>query len=154
DVLRADRGVAVARSSVASLTAQARDVSNLVKQGLGIRNDLLAAQVARSNAQQREIQSRNRLSIAWAPYNPHLCRPRETVRPLTDLAPEAASPAAARGEATSDAPLTPETDPIVPDEAEIRGLGNRALMNRPELASLAEQAHAQQAQAAAERAKT
>ncbi len=151
DVLRADRGVAVARSSVNSLTAQARDVSNLVKQGLGIRNDLLAAQVARSNARQREIQSRNRLSIAWAAYNRYLCRPMETVVPLTDLAPE---PPSSPGGEELDALILPDSDPIVPDEAEIRELGNRALMNRPELTSLSEQAHAQQAQAAAERAKT
>jgi outer membrane protein TolC len=152
DVLRADRGVAVARSSVTSLTAQARDVSNLVKQGLGIRNDLLAAQVARANAQQREIQSRNRLSIAWAAYNRYLCRAMETVVPLADLAPE--PPSSAGGDPTSDTLLMQDSGPIVPDEAEIRALGDRALASRPELASLSEQARAQQAQAAAERAKT
>ncbi len=150
DVLRADRGVAVAQSSVTSLTAQARDVSNLVRQGLGIRNDLLAAEVARANAQQREIQSRNRLSIAWAAYNRYLCRPMETVVPLSDLAPE--DPPA--GGPTPDAMRVPNSGPIVPDETEIRALGDRALVRRPELASLAEQARAQQAQASAERAKT
>ncbi|MBV8381595.1 MAG: TolC family protein [Planctomycetaceae bacterium] len=152
DVLRADRGVAVARSSVTSLTAQARDVSNLVRQGLGIRNDLLAAQVARANAQQREIQSRNRLSIAWAAYNRYLCRPMETVVPLADLVQEPPSPAG--GEPTSDALSMEDSGPIVPDEAQIRALGDRALVSRPELASLSEQARAQQAQAATERAKT
>lgn len=154
DVLRADRGVAVARSSVTSLTAQARDVSNLVKQGLGIRNDLLAAQVARSNAHQREIQARNRLSIAWAAYNRYLCRPMETVVPLADLAPPNEAPPAPGGKAASDALLVQDPEPIVPDEVEIRALGDRALVARPELASLTEQARSQQAQAAAERAKT
>jgi outer membrane protein TolC len=153
DVLRADRGVAVARSSVTSLTAQARDVSNLVKQGLGIRNDLLAAQVARSNAQQREIQTRNRLSIAWAAYNRYLCRPMETVVPLTDLVPESEAPAPAPGGHAMDAALAADLEPVVPDEAEIRALGDRALMHRPELASLSEQAHAHRAQAEVERAK-
>ena len=105
------------RASVASLTAQARDVSNLVGQGLGIRNDLLAARVARANAQQREIQSRNRLNIAWAAYNRYLCRPLETVVPLADLAPEPPSPAG--GEPASDALPIPDAGPIVPDEAEI-----------------------------------
>ncbi|MGB0067709.1 MAG: TolC family protein, partial [Isosphaeraceae bacterium] len=89
DVLRANRGVAVAESNVVSLTAQARDVANLVTQGRGIRNDLLAAQVARANAQQRNIQARNRLSIAWATYNRYLCRSMDTVVPLEELAHEA-----------------------------------------------------------------
>jgi outer membrane protein len=153
DVLRAGRGVAVAQSSVASLTAQARDVSNLVNRGRGIRNDLLAAQVARANAQQREIQARNRLSIAWAGYNRYLCRPMETVVPLVDLVPPPPS-AAPRGEHSTDAFLEPDAGPIVPDEAEIYSLSDLALRNRPELASLSEQAHAQQAQAETERAKT
>ncbi len=96
DVLRANRGVAVARSNVESLSAQARDVQNLVTQGRGIRNDLLAAQVARANAQQREIQARNRLSIAWATYNRYLCRPMDTVVPLEELAHEPPPPAARR----------------------------------------------------------
>jgi outer membrane protein TolC len=151
EVLRADRGVAVAHSSVASLTAQARDVSNLVQQGLGIRNDLLAARVARSNAQQREIQSRNRLSIAWAAYNRYLCRPMEMVVSLADLAPELTPPPA--GDRLPQALPADDPEPVAPDEAEIRALGDRALVNRPELASLSEQARAQQAQAAAERAK-
>jgi outer membrane protein len=152
DVLRAGRGVAVAQSSVASLTAQARDVSNLVNRGRGIRNDLLAAQVARANAQQREIQARNRLSIAWAGYNRYLCRPMETVVPLVDLVPPPS--AAPPDEPSTDAFLAPDAGPIVPDEAEIYSLSDLALRNRPELASLSEQAHAQQAQAEAERAKT
>ena len=92
DVLRASRGVAVAESNVVSLTAQARDVGNLVTQGRGIRNDLLAAQVARANAQQRKIQVRNRLSIAWATYNRYLCRPMDTVVPLEELAQEPPPP--------------------------------------------------------------
>jgi hypothetical protein len=54
---------------------------NLVKQGLGIRNDLLAAQAARCNSRQREIQARNRLAIAWATYNRYFYRPLETVVP-------------------------------------------------------------------------
>ncbi len=154
DVLRADRGVAVARSNVSSLASQARDVGNLVKQGLSIRNDLLAAQVARSNARQREIQAKNRLSIAWAAYNRYLCRPMETVVPLADLAPPE-PPAAANGRAADPAALLEaDPEPIVPDEGEIRALGDLALQNRPELRSLSEQARSGHEQAAAERAKT
>ncbi len=152
EVLRAGRGVAVARSHVTSLTAQARDVSNLVKQGRSIRNDLLAARVARANAQQREIQASNRLSLAWAGYNRYLCRPMETVVPLVDLAPEL--PPSLQGERGTDALLVPDANPIVPDETEIETLSTLALRNRPELASLSAQARAQQAEAATERAKT
>ena len=53
DVLRSNRGVTVAESSVVSLSAQSHDVAKMVDHGRGIRNDLLAAQVARANAQQR-----------------------------------------------------------------------------------------------------
>lgn len=156
DVLRAGRGVAVARSSVASLSAQARDVSNLVREGRGIRNDLLAAQVARANAQQREIQARNRQSLAWAAYNRYLCRPMETVVPLVELATDR-PPAQAtlpRGVPALDPLGIPDPRPIVPDEAEIESLAQQALHNRPELAALAAQAAAQHADAATERAKT
>jgi outer membrane protein len=85
DVLRSNRGVTVAESSVVSLSAQSHDVAKMVDHGRGIRNDLLAAQVARANAQQRGIQARNRLSIAWATYNRCLCRPLEAIVPLTAL---------------------------------------------------------------------
>ena len=71
--------------------------------------------------------------------------------------PGGAGAAAARrpaGRASTDALLVPDAGPIVPDEAEIYALSDLAMHNRPELASLSEQAHAQQAQAEAERAKT
>ena len=152
DVLRANRGVAVAESNVVSLTAQARDVANLVTQGRGIRNDLLAAQVARANAQQRNIQARNRLSIAWATYNRYLCRSMDTVVPLEELAQEAPPPRS--GDAADTAMLMQDAEPIVVDEAQIQTMVLYAMKNRPELASLAEQARSIRAQAAAERAST
>ncbi|MBV8128841.1 MAG: TolC family protein [Planctomycetaceae bacterium] len=162
DVLRANRGVAVAESNVVSLTAQARDVANLVTQGRGIRNDLLAAQVARANAQQRNIQARNRLSVAWATYNRYLCRSMDTVVPLEELAQEAppqeAPPQEAlpprSGDAADTAMLMQDAEPIVVDEAQIQTMVLYAMKNRPELASLAEQARSIRAQAAAERANT
>ena len=152
DVLRANRGVAVAESNVVSLTAQARDVANLVTQGRGIRNDLLAAQVARANAQQRNIQARNRLSIAWATYNRYLCRSMDTVVPLEELAHEASPPRS--GDAAGTGMLMQDAGPIVVDEAQIETMVLYAMKNRPELASLAEQARSIRAQAAAERAST
>ena len=152
DVLRANRGVAVAESNVVSLTAQARDVANLVTQGRGIRNDLLAAQVALANAQQRNIQARNRLSIAWATYNRYLCRSMDTVVPLEELAHEPLPPR--RGDAADAAMLMQDAEPIVVDEAQIETMVLYAMKNRPELASLAEQSRSIHAQAAAERAST
>ncbi len=157
DVLRANRGVAVAESNVVSLTAQARDVANLVTQGRGIRNDLLAAQVARANARQRNIQARNRLSIAWATYNRYLCRSMDTVVPLEELAHEAPpheAPPPRSGDAADIAMLMQDAEPIVVDEAQIETMVLYAMKNRPELASLAEQARSIRAQAAAERAST
>ena len=152
DVLRANRGVAVAESNVVSLTAQARDVGNLVAQGRGIRNDLLAAQVARANAQQRKIQVRNRLSIAWATYNRYLCRPMDIVVPLEELSHEPPPPPS--GDAADRAMLLQDTEPITVDEAQIQTLIDHAMRNRPELASLSEQARSIHAQAAVERAST
>lgn len=156
EVLRAGRSVAVARSSVVSLSAQSRDVANLVREGRGIRNDLLAAQVARANAQQREIQARNRLSLAWAAYNRYLCRPMETVVPLVELATArpSARPSLPRGVPAIDPLAIPDPRPIVPDEAEIEALAQQAIHNRPELASLESQAAAQHADAVNARAKT
>ncbi len=142
----------MAQSNVASLTAQARDVGNLVTQGRGIRNDLLAAQVARANAQQRNIQARNRLSIAWATYNRYLCRPMETVVPLEELAQEPPPPAS--GDAVDQAMLALDTDPATVDDAQVQSLVERAMRNRSELTSLSEQARSIHAQAAAERAAT
>jgi outer membrane protein len=142
----------VAESNVVSLTAQARDVANLVTQGRGIRNDLLAAQVARANAQQRNIQARNRLSIAWATYNRYLCRSMDTVVPLEELAHEPLPPR--RGDAADAAMLMQDAEPIVVDEAQIQTMVLYAMKNRPELASLAEQSRSIHAQAAAERAST
>jgi outer membrane protein len=152
DVLRTNRGVAVARSNVESLSAQARDVKNLVTQGRGIRNDLLAAQVARANAQQREIQARNRLSIAWATYNRYLCRPMDTVVPLDELA--QAPPTPASGEVSDQDMLMQDLRPVTPDEAQIQTLVEYAMRNRSELAALSEQSRSIHAQAAAERAST
>ena len=151
DVLRANRGVAVAESNVVSLTAQARDVANLVTQGRGIRNDLLAAQVAApmpSSATSR----RNRLSIAWATYNRYLCRSMDTVVPLEELAHEAPPPRS--GDTADTAMLRQDAEPIVVDEEQIQTMVLYAMKNRPELASLAEQSRSIHAQAAAERAST
>ena len=150
-MLRSNRGVSVAEGSVASLSAQSRDVSNLVDQGRGIRNDLLAAQVARANAQQREIQARNRLSIAWAAYNRYLCRPLEAIVPLDELANDLRPDTGNKSAADL---INADRGQYAPDETQIRALVDRAITNRSELVSLTEQARSTYSQAAVERAKT
>jgi outer membrane protein TolC len=146
-VLRAGKALTVARSSVTSLDAQARDVANLVREGRRVRNDLLAAQVALANARQREIQQRNALVLAWATYNRYLRRPLGTVVSLEDLSVPAAdlsSPAASSG-----------SESLAPgEELELQRLTQRALGHRSEPVQLGEQARAQQAQARAQRAGT
>jgi len=144
-VLRAGRTLGVARSNVQSLAAHARDVGNLVQQGRGIRNDLLAAQVALANARQREILNRNQLSIAWATYNRYLNRPLAMTVPLQDLSvpPPSRDPADLAAEAARS-----ESEPL--NEEEVTALIDRALHDRPELVGLTEQARAYDARAAAE----
>ncbi len=155
-VLRSNRSLTVARSSVRSLTAQARDTANLVRQGRGIRNDLLAAQVARANAQQREIRAQTELSNAWAAYNRYLGRPLGTVVPLTEMAVEPQLPKQANlPEAIPDEPgELVDVKPVVADEALIQSLIERAVHNRSELSSLVEQARSYDRQAKAERSRT
>ncbi|PSH04557.1 MAG: TolC family protein [Acidobacteria bacterium] len=129
NVLRAQHALAVAQSSVVSLSAFAADVQNVHKQGLVPRNDMLAAQVALADARQREIQMNNTLDIARASYN------RLLGRPLT-------------------APVQIEeiTSTAVMDDAET--LTRLALQKRPEMAALAEQAKAYHEKAKSTRGET
>jgi outer membrane protein TolC len=146
-VLRAEKALAVTRSSVSSLTAQARDVTNLVEQGRRVRNDLLAAQVALANARQREIQQNNNLNIAWATYNRNLRRPLGTVVALQDFAAPPAEAGAASGAMVAATGALNSAD-----EFELQRLTQLAVRIRSEPAQLQEQARAQQAQARVERA--
>ena len=75
DVLRAERATAVADSSVMTLSAHVKDVSNLFAQGVVPRNDVLAVEVELANAEQRRLQARNALDLARAAYNRRLGRP-------------------------------------------------------------------------------
>ncbi len=150
-VLRAMRSLQVAKSSVVSLGAQVKDVSNLVDQGRGIRNDLLAAQVSLANAQQREIQQKNNLDVAWATYNRLLCRPLDFFVPLADLTAEV--PPSAKPGAESSA-VAGSGEALALDEQQFNALTAKALAMRPELAGLNEQALSLRSQAHAERAST
>lgn len=109
------RLVDVAASAEASLRAHQADVTRLYEQGIVARSDVLAAEVAVADAEQRAIEARAQLEIAQAIYNRWLDRPLDTAVTLEDLA-----------------PATAEEDPLE--------LTARALEERPELRALIAQA--------------
>jgi outer membrane protein len=127
--LRARRGIEVAESAVSSLESHARDVGQFFEQGVVAKNDLLAAQVALSDARQQEIRARNILDIAHASYNRLLHRPLDQAVMIDDIAAETSQPDI--NEATSD-----------------------ALRKRPELAVLSAQVESLRLQAESVRSST
>jgi outer membrane protein len=128
DVLRAQRELEVAESNVRSLEAHARDAELLFEHEQVPMNDLLAAQVALSNARQRAIQAANRLDVSRAAYN------RRLGRPLT-------------------APVRIAELPLESVEGDVESLTARALSQRPETARLAVQVRGLQNQAVSLRAR-
>ncbi len=125
NVLRARSGLAVANSSVASLTAHLRDVEDMYSTGVVAKNDQLAASVSLAMASQRQLQAANGLDVANAAYN------RATGRSLTE---------------------TVDIDPLSPMlNGELQGLGldpltELALENRKELAGMRAAGNALEAQ--------
>jgi outer membrane protein len=148
-VLRAQRNLEVARSNVEQLASFARDVRNRREQGLAIRSEELAAEVSLANAQLSEIQARTTLESAWATYNRYLCRPLTQVVELQELT---AIPATADWKQLAEAAIKDIPITSAANEEEVRDLTMRAMVSRPELAGLSEQARAYGAQAAATRA--
>ncbi len=84
-VLQAQRLLEIANDGVVSLEAHERDVQNRLNQGVGIRANLLAVQVALANARQLQLQMRNMLIVAKAAYNRALQRPLESGVQIRDL---------------------------------------------------------------------
>jgi len=84
-VLQAHRLVVVANGGVTSLEEHARDVKNQVDQGVGIRANLLAVQVALANARQLQLQMQNVQTVAKAAYNRTLQRPLDNPVEINDL---------------------------------------------------------------------
>ncbi len=84
-VLKAQRLLEVATGSVRSLDAHQREVKDLVDQGVGIRANLLAVQVALANAQQFRLQIQNLLTVSQAAYNRTLQRPLDAAVEVQDL---------------------------------------------------------------------
>ena len=128
-VLRTTRWVEVAESNVSSLSSHVKDVTNFYDQGVITKNDLLAAQVSLADARQRLTQSQNNLNIAQASYNRLLGRHLDSEVTIDDI---------------SALPLAPD----------IAKLTSQALMKRPELLSLSEQAESFRHQAGSVRASS
>lgn len=153
NVLRADKLLSLARTSVTSLLAHERDVKNLFKEGVAKRSDLLSSQVSLARARQRVIQASNELEVARATYNRLLGRPLTVPTQLEEMAlrndlgldgsdaharidhlPEVLPDASALNK------LDPSNNPA--QEADIERLTAAALSSRSELAGLANQAQA------------
>jgi outer membrane protein TolC len=128
-VLSATKFLQVAQSKVSSLTAHLRDVGSLYEKGLVSKNDLLAAEVARADAQQKALDTANKLELARAGYN------RALGRVLTE-----------------NVQLAELQDDGTRSDANV--LAAQAMQQRPELAALAAQARALQQEAEGERGKT
>ena len=153
NVLRAEKLLLLARTSVTSLQMHERDVSNLFKEGIAKRSDLLASQVSLARAQQRVIQAGNELEVAQAAYNRLLGRPLTVPTQLDEMAlrndhdlvgSDAHTradhlPEALPGASTSNK-FEPINNPV--QEADIERLTAAALSSRSELAALASQARA------------
>ncbi|MGI9428634.1 MAG: TolC family protein [Bythopirellula sp.] len=84
-VLQAQRLYEVAKEGVKDLTEHERVIDNQLNEGVGIRANLLAVQVARANAEQFQLQAENLLVVSKSTYNRSLQRPLEAAVLLTDL---------------------------------------------------------------------
>ena len=108
DVLRAERALSVADSSVASLGSHVADVEDMFRSGAVARNDYLAAAVSLADAEQRRLRARHALDLARAAYNRALGRPLDTEvlldpsLPSIDLTLDLTSPDALTAAAISD----------------------------------------------------
>ena len=157
-VLRVEKLLLVARSNVTSLQAHERDASNLFKEGIGKRTDLLASQVSLAKARQRVIQATNDLEVARAAYNRLLCRPLPTIAQLEEMALRTdfglgsdKNQAGTDGLPSAIGPSDMDPDTDATQEAEIEQLTATALSARSELAGLSQQARSFAAQRARRR---
>ena len=145
-VLQSKRNLQVASSDVGRLQSFLNDVKNRQRVGMATRNEELSAEVSLANARLREIQARNALTNAWATYNRYLMRPLEFITDLQEVGPPD-MPVVVRAQRE---PSPAGAAAVAPDE--LGRLTAQALASRPELASLAQQARAQSAQAQVTRA--
>ena len=87
DILRADQGKLLAQSHVDNLAKHQADVSNLKRQGLVSKSDLLSVNVSLADARQGLTRSKNLSELTIATYNQLLGRALDTKPAL--LEPEA-----------------------------------------------------------------
>lgn len=85
NILNAQRAIEVANISILSLKKHQRDVKNLLKQGVVVRNDYLAVEVSLAKAQQSKIYAENLLNLTRASYNRFLRRPLDSPVDIEDL---------------------------------------------------------------------
>jgi outer membrane protein TolC len=130
-VLRAQKALAVAESSVTSLDSVVRDVESMFERELVPKNDLLAVQVALADAQQRRLRADNALQIALADYNRRLGQPMDRPVDLAETLPEPKD-------------LSVQVDALI----------DEALQQRTELVALEQQAATYRALAKTERSRT
>ncbi len=126
-VLRAQRALDVAVSNLENIAAHEHDVSKLFERQRVPRNDLLAAQVARSNARHHVIRSQNDLDTARAAYN------RQQGRRLSD-------------------PVQLDELPEVEIRQNVGDLTRRAIGQRPDLSAMASRVRAYEHQGSAAQA--
>ncbi len=123
-VLRAQRALGVARSSVTSLAAHVHDVQAKYARQVVAKNDLLAARVALANAREQQVVASNALALAEAAYDRLIGAPLDRV---------------------------PHLDPRLPvlaiDSVPLAALLARALHSRQELRALGARAAALSARA-------
>jgi outer membrane protein TolC len=127
-VLRAQREVEVAQSTVRTLDSHLRDVEMLYEHAQVPRNDVLAARVALAHARQGTIQAETRLDALRAGYNRFLGRPLDQPVSIAELS-------------------------VDSDMGDLESLTAAALRNRPETAALAAEAAALRHEACSLRAK-
>jgi outer membrane protein TolC len=129
-VLRARKALAVADSNVRTLEALAGDIGAMFERELVPKNDLLAVQVALSDARQNRLRAANAAEIAQAAYNRRLGEPLDRPADVVEALP-----------APAELP------------ADLESAVAAALERRTELDALAEQAQAYGQLARAERAR-
>lgn len=143
-VLRARRALEAAVSTVEWLTSFGRDVANRLEEGLAIRSDMLAAEVALANAQLAEIQARTALRQAEATYNRLLLRPLTAIVNLEELS---TLPTEADWKALAQQAVKANSEFADLGEPEIAAMIDLAFRERPELVELSAQAREMSAQA-------
>lgn len=122
-VLRSQRDLEATETTAQSLASHAADVAKLFEHGQVPRNDLLAAQVALSNAKQEVIRTRYNLDASRSAYNRRMGRPLTAIVRIKNLS-------------------------IMPTQGTLAHLTSQALQTRREPARIAAQIHALRHQAA------